>query len=433
MICIMVSRFHKFYSYIKSYKKWIHKGGFVVLDQGLFSGVNFLINVLLARWLPVEEYGAFVIAMAIFYLLAGFYNALLIEPMIVFGASKYRENLLEYLGILFWVHWIFSILISIGLAIIAWFFIQHNISICKSLLGLAIAIPFLFFMWFVRRIPYIQIQPHRAVMISGINFLLVLIVMFILKGFKIFSAVLSLLGIGVAGAVSSFLAFKSLLGINWQLGIATFRLFKSRDFIEEHWAYSKWALINVVVVWLVGNINYLLLGAHSLRLSAALRALHNLILPMQQILLAFSWLILPIFANAVVDNKTFQYKVKTSLRIILLLALLYIIILILGNNLIIDILYGSKYNDYAKLIPLYVTILIPSAINITFAKALKAKKKTYYIFIAYLIAACILLFIGFPFIHFFSILGAILMNIIASVVTAILLIYFYKISIRKKS
>ena len=30
---------------------WSHKGGLTILDQGLISGSNFLISVLLARWL----------------------------------------------------------------------------------------------------------------------------------------------------------------------------------------------------------------------------------------------------------------------------------------------------------------------------------------------------------------------------------------------
>ena len=31
--------------------RWARKGSLAVLDQGLFSGANFLVNILLARWL----------------------------------------------------------------------------------------------------------------------------------------------------------------------------------------------------------------------------------------------------------------------------------------------------------------------------------------------------------------------------------------------
>ena len=69
-------------------RPWLGKGFWALLDQGLFSGANFLVNILLARWLPPEEYGAFAVAMSVFYLLAGFHTAVLTEPMMVFGAGK---------------------------------------------------------------------------------------------------------------------------------------------------------------------------------------------------------------------------------------------------------------------------------------------------------------------------------------------------------
>jgi hypothetical protein len=42
---------------------WLKKGGFAAVDQGLFSAANFLVNILLARWLEPVQYGAFVTVM----------------------------------------------------------------------------------------------------------------------------------------------------------------------------------------------------------------------------------------------------------------------------------------------------------------------------------------------------------------------------------
>ena len=79
---------------------WGKKGGLTLLDQGLFSGANFLVNILLARWLAPEEYGAFAVAYSIFLLLAAFHTAVLTEPMMIFGAGKYVDKFPKYLGIL---------------------------------------------------------------------------------------------------------------------------------------------------------------------------------------------------------------------------------------------------------------------------------------------------------------------------------------------
>jgi O-antigen/teichoic acid export membrane protein len=66
---------------VSQLKTWAKKGSLAVLDQALFSGANFLVNILLARWLPPEEYGAFAVALSIYYLLLGFHTAVITEPM----------------------------------------------------------------------------------------------------------------------------------------------------------------------------------------------------------------------------------------------------------------------------------------------------------------------------------------------------------------
>src|SRR3954451_1960960 len=60
--------------------RWASKGGLAILDQGLISGSNFLIGILLARWLIPAEYGAFSLAFSVFLLLSYVYQSLLSEP-----------------------------------------------------------------------------------------------------------------------------------------------------------------------------------------------------------------------------------------------------------------------------------------------------------------------------------------------------------------
>src|ERR1035438_3487461 len=87
-------------AFLKGWMPWVGKGSLAVLDQGLFAISNFLINVLLARWLAPADYGAFALAYSVFLLLLVFHNAMFSGPMLVFGPGKYRERFPEYLGIL---------------------------------------------------------------------------------------------------------------------------------------------------------------------------------------------------------------------------------------------------------------------------------------------------------------------------------------------
>ena len=77
--------------------RWVTKGGLAILDQGLISGSNFLIGILLARWLVPAEYGAFSLAFSVFLLLSYVYHSLLSEPQGVFSGSAYRHCLRGYL------------------------------------------------------------------------------------------------------------------------------------------------------------------------------------------------------------------------------------------------------------------------------------------------------------------------------------------------
>ena len=77
--------------------RWVTKGGLAILDQGLISGSNFLIGILLARWLVPAQYGAFSLAFSVFLLLSYVYQSLLSEPQAVFSGSAYRQCLRGYL------------------------------------------------------------------------------------------------------------------------------------------------------------------------------------------------------------------------------------------------------------------------------------------------------------------------------------------------
>src|ERR1700685_915370 len=101
---------------LKGWMPWVGKGSLAVLDQGLFASSNFLLNVLLARWLAPADYGAFALAYSIFLLLLVLHNALLTAPMLVFGSGKYRERFREYLGVLLRVHFTLMLPVAAVLA-----------------------------------------------------------------------------------------------------------------------------------------------------------------------------------------------------------------------------------------------------------------------------------------------------------------------------
>src|ERR1700685_1566655 len=77
-------------------RSWGMKWALSLVDQALTSAGSFGVNVLLARWMSPNQYGAFAVAFAGYLFLTGFYNALLLEPMIVIGPARHAASLRPY-------------------------------------------------------------------------------------------------------------------------------------------------------------------------------------------------------------------------------------------------------------------------------------------------------------------------------------------------
>src|ERR1700736_6849789 len=127
--------------------RWVTKGGLAILDQGLISGSNFLIGILLARWLIPAQYGAFSLAFSVFLLLSYVYHSLLSEPQGVFSGSAYRHCLRGYLKALLGIQAILTVfgLVLLGGSAAVVYFMGKADGLPGALAGVAIASPCILF------------------------------------------------------------------------------------------------------------------------------------------------------------------------------------------------------------------------------------------------------------------------------------------------
>ena len=269
-------------------RRWGPKTGFSIADQGVTSGVNFALNIVLARWLSPAEYGGFAIAFSILLFFSGFHNALIIEPMSVLGPSQYKQELARYLGINLWIHGG----ITFGLSVILGFigvilYVMGNSRLVPSLFGLSLALPFILLFWFFRRACYLKTSPELA--FKGSIFyasLLILCFFGIWRGdwispFNVF-LIMALASAGVS------LIFWSLLGIRMKDVSLTGTSPGLKVVLHQHWAYGKWVVGSSFVYWGAGAIYLPLIGVFAgIEEAGAFKAIQNLILPLGQTLTAF--------------------------------------------------------------------------------------------------------------------------------------------------
>ena len=143
---------------------WPLRGFFALLDQGLISGSNFILAILLGRWVSPQQYGAYALAFEVLLFMSIVYGALILEPMCVFGPSTYKNDFRAYLGILLRIHCGLSMLVIA--AVFSGAGVLHALkpasSLPAALVGVGVACPCLLLFWLARRGFYVNLLPQKA-------------------------------------------------------------------------------------------------------------------------------------------------------------------------------------------------------------------------------------------------------------------------------
>jgi O-antigen/teichoic acid export membrane protein len=396
---------------------WAHKGGLTILDQGLISGSNFLISVLLARWLTAEQYGAYAIAFGFFVLLQLVYQSLVLEPMSVFGGSTYRNNLRGYFASLLWIHVILSLAICLVFGATAGVsrFFGQTAGMPGALAGVTIASPCVLFFWMARRSFYLELSPNQAVYGAFVYSSFVLSALWIFQHHHLLSAFTAfvLIAIGSLGT-GSFLMLRLRLALRPK-GPSP----PTRTVWQQHWRYGAWALMGCFASWVPANIFYPILGSFGgMAQSGQLKALMNLTLPLEQTKAALSMLLLP-YAAGVQDAKDDGSRARVlSLRMTLLgvgIAVVYWGFIIPLDRPLFQLLYSGRYMEVAHQIPLVAVGSIFWSAAYGPALALRGMKSPASVFAAYTFAALASLAIGVPATWAFGLTGGIWGNNIADI------------------
>ena len=399
-------------------RKWPLRGFFALLDQGLISGSNFVLAILLARWLAPRQYGGYAVAFEAFLFLSVVYGALVLEPMSVFGASIYKEHFQDYLGILLRIHGVVSVAI-VALVLVAAALLNTTrpaSTFPSALAGVGVATPCLLLFWLARRGFYVHLLPQKAafgacvycaVMLTGV------MVAYRLRFLSSLSAFLMM----AAGALLTGPAM--LRWFTHHLPHGTPSPFRPRDVIRQHWIYGRWAVASALVIWLSGAIYYPLLGTFfNLAETAKFKALMNLSSPIGQVFVAMSLLSLPYASRAHYEEGTAATgRIGWKLASVYISGTcLYWFVLLLVREPVVRYLYMGKYAQITSLLPWLALGSIFRIAATSQTIILKARNSPQMVFIAYSGACLVAIVLGVPCTLWFGISGALFVWILSSAV-----------------
>lgn len=415
----------------KTFVRWGPKVTASILDQAIFSGANFILNILLARWLIPESYGAYAIVYTIFLFVSGIYNSLLLEPMTVYGPSRHMNSLRGYFSSSFNLHVLITLGLS-GLVFIASVIlaIKGNF-LAKTLLGLAIAVPFMLLYWMIRRECYILGRPNLSVIGSMIYAALILGGVFTLWKTNLISPFLAFLLLAGASALGSVIVSR-LLHPYVQSNPRGGDIRTPGSVLAENWIYGRWLLASVVVFWLVNLVYIPLVGIIlGLDLAGVMKAIQNLYLPVEHSLTAMGLLLLP-WLSANRNNRGDQFVLKIAGAVSLIatiLALIYLLLMNLFGTFLLGALYNQPlYLSFAHIIPFIGVAAVLQATLFGFALGVRAIEKTKAAFYSYTAGAVVSLSIGVFLVKTWGLPGAIggqVLSILISLIVLFLLWWSY--------
>jgi O-antigen/teichoic acid export membrane protein len=357
---------------------WGRLSALSLVDQGLTSGAGFGVNLLLARWMAPEVYGAFAVAFAGFLFMSGFHNVLVLEPMSVLGPSRYSGNLPAYFRAQFAVHVILvgalSGVVLFG-GLVLWRIVPES-PLIGAVIGGGLALPFLLLTWLSRRMCYVMQRPALAIQGSAFYLGIVGAGLFVLAHSAQLSSFSAFMLMGCGGLLSASL-------ILWRLGLSNYRRDRMSatswgSVLHENWTYGRW-LMGSTVLFSISNQTQTFLAAGILGLGTAgvLRAMQLPSMVVTQAITATSLLLLPTlsleYGKGCIDR--LRHKAHAVSLILTLGALIYAGFLYVFAGPVAHILFGDRFLGYEKLMCLMAFVPVCTSLGFGFMLSLRAMQR----------------------------------------------------------
>ncbi len=399
-----------------------------IADQTTSSGTNFVMNVLLARWLSRTDYGAFSVCWSFCLIFAAFHNALILEPMTIVGPAEHGSQLPGYLQIVRRLNWFVVAALGLFAAGIGLFYRQADVRVALATLGLAL--PGYLLLLTVRRRQYVVNEPARAFHISLAYALTLGITLAILRKLGWLSAASGVVCIGMALPIALLAQARAkrppAAGSSEGASLASVS--------REHWRYGKWLFASAVLAVGVPDLQTILLSALvDLKAAGALRALMNFILPLSQIATVLSIYALPGLARKM---KTFGAGLGLRQAIvfpvaIILLAVVYLGLLVVCGSMLEKLLYNGRMSQYLVYLPLLALAALISAIGAGFTTLLRAAQNSQHQLFAGIAATVVGVIAAMLLLQRYGLEGAMVSMILANTASTLWIVATYWYMVHK--
>jgi O-antigen/teichoic acid export membrane protein len=378
-------------------------------DQALVSGTNFLTNIVLARMIGLDAFGAFSFAWMAVLFMNGYQNALIISPMMSIRPKVPQSERSQYLGALLVHEGIFAAVSSsiLGLALLVAFSYLHRPLLKDVSLALSGATLCYLLQDFLRRYLFATARSGAAFFIDSISYLpQVPIIWFIARRTYLPTS-------GALWIVAATSAVGIIVGI-LVLEKFSFRYETIVSVAKQHWKLSRWLVPSATLNWTSNNLFLVAAPLYFGAVAAGvLRASQNIVG------VAHIWFlgldnVVPAEAARQLHESGLDASLAYIKRIIFTwggLTLLFVATVSIAPNALLHLVYGAKYESYGHLLRLYGLLYGMVFFGFPLQAMLKAFEVTSPIFLAYAVMSGFSVLFAVPFVRWFGLDGVILGSI----------------------
>jgi O-antigen/teichoic acid export membrane protein len=406
-------------------KKIKNKKSLIILDQMLVSGSNFILGILLARYLGIEGYGQFALLWLVVLFFSGLQLAYVISPMLTLSGKKSSGVLDKYLSSIIFLQFFFLIFIIIGL----YFFFEIAVYFNKQWdigdLKLYIIFTTILFLFqdFIRRYFIIKAEYYKLIFLDSIAYLGQLGIVLYFTYIDTLELKLVFLAISISFSLSFIFGYVQIKKTS------TSRVYKKLIFLKN-WQISKWLVYTAILQW--GSGNFFILASGAILGSWSV----GVIRVMQNTMGVFSMLfqalenILPINLSKI--YKKYGYKrminyFKLQLKYGTIIFTLLALFISIFSFEIIGLLYGELYVEYSYLLVGFVFIYMFNYIITLQRYLLRTLELTQVIFTSYIATTAYAIISSSLFIGYFKIDG-VLIGVLTMQLLTIIIFYKYMVT-----
>jgi O-antigen/teichoic acid export membrane protein len=402
-------------------RQWVSKGLWAVTDQGLFALTNFTVSVLLGRWLQPSDFGAFAVAFSVLLLMGTFHTALLTEPMLILGPSRFRKGTAGYVRRLSTLNFLLTSVMGVVLLLViaALTVLKPHFTAATTFAALTVAAPAILFLWLVRRACYIESHPRLATAASLVYALLVPAGILLLRQVDVLTAASGLLTLGLASLLVGWWLHLRLTHSSAEPPTTISR----SEVTRAHWTYGRWALGSGLLSWVPSNAVVLALPLwHSLDAAGALRVATTLMLPVLHVQGALGPLLMPALVRARSSGQLRSSAIEIGSLFLALSAVYAPLVLIFGSWLA-ELLFGTRYPIDGTTLWLLAAIPLVAAVSGVSGAVLRALERPDRVLWTYVAATAVTCFIGLPLVFRYGVDGALASVLLSTATTATLATY----------